>query len=311
MTADGAKHLIFITSLGRTGTLFIGENASRMIRDCASFHEVDVLVPTEARNWAHKLRGQSLLRMTVGKLLPRRSLATLGVWRMAGRIGDEEAIGVVRGLRADFFAAQPAGVVLEANTQYADLADLLPRAFPQANVVYVIRDPRDWVRSMVNFRAGLYAWRDPRGWFPHMRVRPHDTGEEGLARRWRRMPRFEKIAWSWAARHRAILPRIAGDPRVRLLRYEDLFESAGKEERFRAMLDFATAFPDGFRAEVAFDPALLAQRSHSSRDGNFPGWRRWDAELARTLELHCGELMRPFGYGGEPAWAEKLAEGRG
>lgn len=311
MTADGEKHLIFITSLGRTGTLFIGENASRMIRDCVSYHEVDVLVPTEARNWARKMRGQSLLRMTVGKLLPRRSLATLGVWRVAGRIGDEEALGVIRDLRADFFAAQAAGVVLEANTQYADLADLLPRAFPQANVVFVIRDPRAWVRSMMNFRAGLYAWRDPRGWFPHMRVRPHDTGEADLARRWRRMPRFEKIAWSWAARHRAILPRIAGNPRIRLLRYEDILESAGKEASFRAMLDFATAFPDGFRAAVAFDPALLAQRSHSSRDGSFPGWRRWDAGLALALERHCGGLMRPFGYGGEPEWTEKLAEGRG
>lgn len=309
MTERGEKHLILLTSLGRTGTLFIGENASRMIRDCVSYHEADVLVPTEAGNWARKMRGQGLFRMTAGKLLPRHSLATLGVWRVAGRIGDEEAIGVIRSLREGFFAAQEAGVVLEANTQYADLADLLPRAFPRANIIFVVRDPRDWVRSMLHHPAGIYGWRDPRGWLPRMRLRPHDTGEAELARRWRHLPRFEKVAWSWAARHRAILPRVAGDPRIRLLRYEDILGSAGREERFREMLAFATAFPDGFRAGVDFDPALLARRSHASREDGFPGWRRWDAGLARTLARHCGGLMRELGYGGEPEWAAKIAAG--
>ena len=309
MSARGEKHLILLTSLGRTGTLFIGENASRMIRGCVSYHEADVLVPTEAGNWARKMRGQGLVRMTVGKLRPRHSLATLGVWRVAGRVGDDEAIGVIRSLREGFFAAQGAEVVLEANTQYADLADLLPRAFPGANVIFVIRDPRDWVRSMLHHPAGVFGLRDPRRWLPQMRLRPQDTGEAELARRWRRAPRFEKVAWTWAARHRAILPRIAGDGRIRLLRYEDILGSAGREERFREMLEFATVFPDGFRAGVDFDPALLARRSHASREGGFPGWRRWDDKLARTLERHCGALMRELGYGGEPEWAAKTGAG--
>lgn len=305
----GGKHLILLTSLGRTGTLFIGENASRMIRDCVSYHEADVLVPTEAANWGRKMRAQGFLRLSVGKFLPRHSLATLGVWRVAGRIGDAEAIAVIRSLREGFFAAQEAGVVLEANTQYADLADLLPRAFPGANVIFVVRDPRDWARSMLHHPAGIFGRHDLRGWIPRMRLRPHDTGEADLARRWRRMPRFEKVAWSWAARHRAILPRIAGDPRVRLLRYEDILGSAGREERFREMLEFATRFPDGSSARIDFDPALLARRSHASPADGFPGWRRWDPALARTLERHCGGLMRRLGYGGEPEWAAKIAAG--
>lgn len=301
------RQLIFFVSLGRTGTLFLGENASRMIRDCVSRHEADVLVPAEARNWRDKLRGQSLLRMTVGKFLPRYSLATLGVARVAGRVGDEAAIAVLRRLRERFFAAQPAAVVLEANAQYADLADLLPRAFPGSNTVFIVRDPRGWVRSWMNRRDGHYSRRDPRSWLPHTRLRPQHTGERSLAGRWGRLSRFEKLAWSWGAHHRFVLPRLAGDARVRVLRYEDLFVVPGKAEHFRAMLEFATTFPDGTTAPFAFEPELLAERSHSSRDGAFPGWRAWDPDLARRLEAHCGPLMRTFGYGAEPEWQAKIA----
>jgi hypothetical protein len=300
------QRLIFIASLGRTGTLFLGENASRMIRDSASYHEVDVLVPSEAHNWRRKLRGQNLLRMTVGKLLPRHSLATLGVARVAGRIGDEEAIAVIRRLRSRFFEQQPAGVVLEANTQYADLADLLPRAFPGSNTLYVVRDPRGWVRSLMNRRDSVYTRRDPRSWFPHTRVRPHHTGERALAARWGRMPLFEKLAWSWSARHSHVLPRLAGEPRIRVVRYEDLFEGEQKAAHFRAMLEFVTSFPDGCQAPFTFNPAILGKRSHSTRDGAFPHWRDWSPELARSLDALCGEAMRPFGYGTEPEWTEKL-----
>jgi hypothetical protein len=302
------KRLIFITSLGRTGTLFLGENASRMIGDSISYHEVDVLVPSEAHNWRRKLRGQNLLRMTVGKLLPRHSLATLGVARVAKRVSDDEAVEVIRRLRGRFFAQQRAGIVLEANTQYADLADLLPRAFPNSRTVFVVRDPRGWVRSLMNRRDSVYTARDPRSWFPHTRIRPHHTGERALAERWRRMPLFEKLAWSWAARHRHVLPRLEGEPRSRVLRYEDLFESEEKAVRFREMLEFITAFPDGFTAPFTFDPAILGERSHSSRHGAFPHWREWSPELARRLDELCGEVMRPFGYGTEPAWAEKLRQ---
>lgn len=309
MSRPPARHLVFIVSLGRTGTLFLGTNASRMIGDCVSFHEADVLVTAEARNWRQKLRGQNLLRMTVGKFLPRHSLATLGVARVAGRIGDDEAIAVIRRLRGRFFESQPAAVVLEANAQYADLADLLPRAFPGSNTVFVVRDPRSWVRSWLNRGDGHYTWRDLRGWLPHTRLRPLHTGETALAARWGRLPLFEKLAWSWGARHRHVLPRLAGDPRVRVMRYEDLFEGADKAARFQAMLAFATSFPDGATAPFAFDPAILAERSHATRGGAFPGWRAWDPDLARRLEAHCGPVMRTLGYGGEPEWRAKLEEG--
>ena len=118
---------------------------------------------------------------------------------------------------------------------------------------------------------------------------------------------FEKLAWSWGAHHHHVLPRLAGDPRMRVMRYEDLFEGADKAARFRDMLTFTTRFPDGATAPFAFDPAILAERSHATRDGAFPGWRAWDPDLALRLEAYCGPIMRTLGYGGEPEWQEMLA----
>jgi hypothetical protein len=105
-----------------------------------------------------------------------------------------------------------------------------------------------------------------------------------------------------------VLPRLAGDPRIRVVRYEDLFEGQEKAAHFRAMLEFVTGFPDGFQAPFTFDPAILGKRSHSSRDGAFPHWRAWSPELARSLDALCGEAMRPFGYGTEPEWTAKLRQ---
>jgi hypothetical protein len=305
--ADFGKRVVIVTSLGRTGTLFFGEKLSALIEDAVSYHEADVLILREIRNWPAKFRGQNPLWMTLGKFHPRRSLATLSVARMAGKVGDDEAVSIIRTLREKFFSAQTARLVIEANLQYVGLADLIPRAFPEANVVYIVRDPRPWVKSWMNRAEGHYSRADFRAWLPGTRLRASHVPEIPLMRPWNRMNRFEKLCWSWAAHHRFLLPRIAANPRVRVVRFEDLFVSAGKEERFRDLMDFITTFPDGFRAAYRFDPGLLERRVHATAVERFPGWRRWSSAQCRSLDHFCGAAMAHFGYGKEAEWTDRLA----
>lgn len=297
---------IFITSTGRTGTQFFGYNTSRMIENCISLHEPDVLWLDRPYEWYTKIKEFGLFRMTLGKVLPRYSLRVLNIARHSGRLSDAQIVEYLRHLRLRVLAHIQPAVYVEANSVYGSLVDLLPRAFPNSRIVYIIRDPRVWVRSWMNMRIPFYSWRDVRSWFPHGRLAPHHIKGDPYLRTWRHLGQFEKLCWAWARENALALECASRTEAAKVFRFEDLFSGDTAQEHFVQLLRFVTRFPNGFEARWVFKPELLSQKVHSTSDGAFPGWRMWESKYVQQLDRHCRGLMERFGYGQEPEWQEKL-----
>ena len=141
---------IVISSLGRTGTLSLGQSASSIIENCYSAHELDVFNPQEPWNWWRRWRKGATPIALLDKLFARYSLGTLLVQRLAGKMSEHGAAGHIRNLRKQLYLDRPESVVLEANLQFAGVLDLVAQAFPGARCVYIVRDPRDWVLFWMN-----------------------------------------------------------------------------------------------------------------------------------------------------------------
>lgn len=301
-----SKPCIFVTSLGRTATQFFGQRMSQMIAGCYSVHEPDLLSLDEPHQWYQKIKRFGLVRMTVGKLTTRYSLRLINVARQVGTLPDAQAVAYLRELRGDMVAKVTADIYLEANWQYRGLVDLLPLAFPNCRVIYIIRDPRSWVRSWMNKVSSYYSWRDYISWFKNGRLTPYHFPDDPYQEAWRHMTQFERLCWVWARENSYALACVQKTEAARVFRFEDLFGEQESHITFPQLLDFVTHFPNGWRAAWVLQPALLTQKLHATRRDTFPHWRQWTQAQAQQLDRHCRGLMDTFHYGQEPEWQRKI-----
>lgn len=300
------KHCIFITSTGRTGTNFFGNSMMHMIDDCISVHEPDVFAYRLPLKTFKRIRKFGLLKMTVGKFLPRYSFKGLGVARVSGRISDTDAVMCLQQMRYDTFKNLRGNVYLEANAQLSEVADILPLAFPNARIVYILRDPRSWVRSWMNMAKFIYSPYDIRSWFKNMRLTPFHFKDDPYQKRWKKMTRFEKLCWLWVRSSEYALECAEKKEAVKVFMFEDLFEKSGNYEIMEQLFQFITEFPDGFKANWTLRRDILKEKTNVTVRDGFPEWTEWTSEQAKLLDEYCGSLMRKLGYGNEQEWQKKL-----
>lgn len=308
-TLPREKQCVFVVSTGRTGTQFFVKNAPSIIEDCVSFHEPDTIWLSRPYEWYSKARLVGLRQLTMDKVLPARSLRSLSNARARREITDDAAMESLRSLRKRLIEEAQGSVVLEANAAYFGLIDLIPKLFPSAKIVFIIRDPRDWVRSMMNKSfavVGPYATFDVRCWIPKARLAASQFREDAACPLWRRMSRFEKLCWLWNCENSFALECASKTDHVRICRFEDIFGGSSRKEAFCDLLEFLTSFPNGERAQWHLDEKLLSRKVHSTASGSFPSWPEWEQKLVEQMHTHCHGLMEKFGYGQELEWNHRI-----
>ncbi len=295
---------VLVVSGGRTGTKFFGDRLARMLPECHSVHEPDVIAGFEYPI-GERLRTFGLYHMVIGRLLGRTGIRNLSLQYLSGRLDHGAAVQAIVRHRARYYASLGKPVVLEAYTGWFGLLPVLPDAFARVKVVVVYRDPRDWVRSIMNWGT-FYGPRDWVGRLGLGRLLPGTIGDREAAARWPRMSRFERVCWAWTAINRTLREGAARLPSSLCCRYEALFLEQDRELQQR-LLEYVSDFGDR-RFPYHYEPGEFRQRVHGS-SGGFPPWQQWSPQQAALLQRHCGELMELLGYGGEPRWRELLAQG--
>ena len=276
-TFDKFDTVILLLSTGRTGT-----KALAHYFDTAFDHVYAVHEPPPSR----RLRVASN-RFLAGRL-PERRLVDLYV---AARRGRLERV------------AQP--VYLESNPFLHGFVGVLDRVFRAPRVVHIVRDPRTYVRSYLNYGAfkgvkGLAA-----RYYPYWMLKPEQV-DPAAPRRWREMSRVERLAWRWKTIN-TVLDRGAalyGDRYVRV-RYEDLFAEDGSG--LRRLAQWA-----GLQPTAGFE-RLREERVNASTGKQAPKFDQWEPAERKVLLDLCGPLMERYGYGapeGAPAGASSVADGR-
>jgi hypothetical protein len=202
------------------------------------------------------------------------------------RLAALEPSEAARRLRRTLAVARRVGLVgavrpVEQTPELAHLVDVLSVAFPEAQVVHIVRDGRDVVASLLE-----------KPWLRPSQSKADDAGIAygAYARFWvepERREEFERTsdarraAWAWRRYVTAV--RAAAAP-VLELRYEDLAaQPAAVAERLASYL----RAPEEPLAE-AFAHA------HGSSVGRYR--KDLDAEQLADVESEAGELLRTLGY---------------
>lgn len=218
-----------------------------------------------------------------------RWLRIVGNAHAAGSLSRERATAIVRKVRADVVAA-PGGPYVESNSLISGLAGPLLDAFDDAIVVQVVRNPVGYVRSGI-------AWGQYRTGGRILNVVPYRRLAEPQLRpwsiaervRWARKDQFERLCWTWMAQNRALRTQGEGNPRHRIVRFEDLVDA----ERGRTILE-GLVRELGLQADI--DVALAAAASSKNESAPRNAKVELDAAQLRRLWDVCGAEADRYGY---------------
>lgn len=166
------------------------------------------------------------------------------------------------------------GHYVEVNNYIFPLLPELKRAFPEANLVHVIRDPRTFIPSALN-RGWCINRHDPR-------MKAFHTGEM-TKDAWKTLTGAQQLAWYWMRTNAMILE--AG-PDMTILS-ETFF--ADDHKGFGDILD-AIGVSRDFVNEVEFD-----NRTNTTKEFYVPKWEEWRQEWKDGCMPYFEEADRLFG----------------
>lgn len=252
---------VFIVSSGRTGTMALARHLDACYEGVWAAHE------------------------------PRPSwrLRRASAQSLCGRLSRDELVRLLARCRRKLVASIQAEYYIESNPFLGGFLDVLADVFHNAAVVHVVRDPRTYIRSGMNFGTfrglkGLAARLVP-WWLPRPELMPGWTGPP-----WSRMSPAVRLAWYWAMLN-AHLNRgqeLYGERYLRI-RFEDLFARDGSG--LRRLTDWI-----GLPWDDRLVQCANGEKVNASRDAGFPRFADWSAPLKQQVMEHCGPLMELYGY---------------
>lgn len=292
------KPTILITSTGRTGTEFFAKFFTDVLPDCTSLHEPDIFKFNGLENkldyYREQTRRAGIWKMIFLKALGKWTLVKLSDARLLGKLSHEQAVKQLYQQRADFIKKMPGRVYVESNLGYYGLLDVMPGAFKNHRAIYIVRDGRDWVRSMMNW-GEVYGKKGLRKLVSHRWPTAGDLPDDPLNKEWDQLPRFTRLCWAWATLNGYALDSVSKNPYARLFHFEKIFTSDERYTTLNDLLAFATSFPGADIPPIGSTDGWLEKKIHQSTDG-FPGWEKWSAEEKKQFEQICGPLMEKLAY---------------
>jgi hypothetical protein len=267
---------ILIISTGRTGTIFF----SRLFAD---------LYPTLAASYHERGNSRPLQILTnlhFSHILPKSGLKA--AWKLFKS-------GEIESCERQFH--------IDANCFLYGIASLAPELYPNLKVLHIVRDPRTYVTSHLNFSRQKGTSFIANYFVPFWQPNPFLIGELPLKRAIG-FTRLEKYCWIWNFKNRVMEGlEISITPYLRV-RFEDLFNTGNPEEVFGKVTDFL-GLP-----RVSDISERFLQPANTSAKTDFPEWREWTPQQAAHLDSFCGERMNKYGYNSDPEWLAKVKQGR-
>lgn len=183
---------------------------------------------------------------------------------------------------------------------YAPFVADLAAAFPTARLLVLVRDGRDFVRSVITNEVPDPT---PVGWLSADRKMTNQEKFIALGRlrplpesthydAWESYSLIEKNAWLWAETYRLILDGVQAWPQdmVMLVKAEELFRDPKKSYgKIRSFLGI-----DRSMSRETED--LLGKPINSRSDHVLPHWQEWSTQMIDEFDRQADEMMQRLEY---------------
>jgi hypothetical protein len=258
------EKVVVILSTGRTGTAALAHFFNTSYDDVTALHEPK----------------------------PTRHLRLLSNRAVAKGISPATATRALALSRRRLLNSLTRPIYIESNWYLYGLLDALRPVFGQPLVLHVVRDPRTFIPSYLNYGTfrGL-KWLAT-NLLPYWYLRP-EQAQARPTRRWSQMGQPERLAFHWHAVNRE-LDRAAAmfGEDYRRMRYEDLFNPDAPA--LGELLDWI-GLPDSAKLR----DQMRSDRVNASTGRGSANWQKIDADVRRGILELCAEQMERYGYAGD------------
>lgn len=295
------KPTIIITSLGRTGTLFFQNLFKHIYPDGVSLHEPDYFNFGQYRGARERIKQvcrqiheAGFSNIVLKKITGKWSLIKLSDGRIRGKLDRTSTVRDFLRQRQDFIQSQRGLIYIESSSAYYGIIDIVNSAFAQHTLSYIIRDGRDWVRSIINWGESY-----TQGYIKKLIFRTWPEAPEFMndpyCEEWAYMDHFQKVCWSWNKLNGYALATINDNPNARLFRFEDLFASSERNQHLYDFIAFTTRIHETQAPDIRSIDEWLDIKIHKSI-GDYPTWEYWSDYNKQQFTRICGKLMEEQGY---------------
>lgn len=282
----------FIISTGRTGTKFLMYFFKRLSSDIDARHE------------------------------PAPNILKLKWQFGAGKIELEKAVKIYKKIYTPIYRKVKKPLYIEASPQLRFLIPIINKVFQTYKIVYIIRDGRDWVRSVMN--RGIYSSLIDKLplpiinilrivipynlWMPNLRYinfraylrdiwrfSIEDFKDEQYFKKWKLMSRFEKISWMWNKFNILVYEQIQNNPNAIVIRFEDIFDKENGYKGFYQIIKFLNLENFLNNANINLDE-VFSEKINISRTYAFPHWNDWNLKMLNQFNEIAGNTMKLYGF---------------
>jgi hypothetical protein len=255
------ERVVFVVSSGRTGTTALAQHLERCFSQVRAMHE-------PSPSWR--------LRRASAKAL-------------CGRMTRDQLVVLLASSRRKLLASIDRPIYVESNPYLGGFIEAFGDVFDAPRIVHVVRDPRTFIRSSMNFGTFRGVKQLAQGLIPYWLPKPeHCAGP--CVKRWGDMAEPERLAWYWELINRELNrgQELYG-PNYLRVRFEDLFARDGSG--LHRLTDWI-----GLPRNEELAAASNSENVNASGKGRFPKWDEWDAQLKEQVLGHCRKLMVLYGY---------------
>ncbi len=159
----------------------------------------------------------------------------------------------------------------------------------EIKIVHLVRDPKDFVTSFMNWKNQSIRKKILHYFIPFWNPVPLFHGVK--FREWIKMTKFEKFCWVWNYKNSLFKSIDIESNSYFLLRLEDLTINESKREETLANLFTFLNIPANEKSKIN-----LTNKINKSDNKSFPSWENWTQEQNRILRKHCNYLASKLGY---------------
>ncbi|MBD3228449.1 MAG: hypothetical protein GF329_09695 [Candidatus Lokiarchaeota archaeon] len=297
------KPTIIVSSAGRTGTLFFCNLFNQILNDSFCIHETDRFTfNSETETFQKRLyiiKKIGIYNITIKKIMGNWGIRALSDKMITKKINCSEASGLLLKYRKNLVNSLKEKYYVECSYHYYGLIDILDCVFSDYKLIFIVRDGRDWVRSMIN-KKGWYQNRDYLNIFnSRLNTKMFNNISEI---KWTKLTNFEKLCWSWYTVNSYAIKSIEKNKKSKLFRFEDIFKGDNRYKELNKLITFATSLKNNKNIPYQSFNGALDKKANISPTYSFPNWKQWSYPMRNTFNKFCASLMDELGYGNEKEW---------